>query len=186
LQRAESLRENDWEILSLGGVAVTVAGQVLEYEAKKVIELLLYLMTKGESVIWRELFTDLWWDVVNDNAVHVLVGRARKAFEGLAEFIIEGDLLRLKLLKPCTWDARVFEKEANTALSSNEFNLIEKAIRIYKGPFLKDFDSSWSNDQRSHYETLYAKLLELSVSMAPTKAQKQIAKKRLESFWEAI
>ena len=185
LQRKESLRENDWDIMSLGGVAVTSAGQVLGYEAKKVIELLLYLITKGEAVIWRDLFSDLWWEVVNDNGVHVLVGRARKTFEGLAEFVIEGDTLHLKLLKPYTWDARVFETEANTALSTNDFNFVEKAIGLYKGPFLKDFDSPWSNTQRDYYEMLYVKLLELSITTAPTQAQKQTAQKRLESFWEA-
>jgi two-component SAPR family response regulator len=185
LLRTHSLREDDWEITSLGGVEVTAKGKILEYEAKKVIELLLYLMTKSGSVVWRELFSDLWGDVVNDNSVHVLLGRARRAFEGLAEFVIDGDTLNLSLSKPYVWDAQVFENEAKIALENKNPTQVEKAIQIYKGPFLKTFESPWSNTQRDYYEGLYVRLLEASISVAPTDALRQVATKRLDNFWES-
>jgi two-component SAPR family response regulator len=185
LLRIHNLREDDWEITSLGGVALTAKGQVLEYEAKKVIELLLYLITKGRTVIWRDLFKDLWFDVVNDNSVHVLVGRARKTFDGLAEFIIDGDKLSLNLSKPYVWDAQVFEAAAKTALESKHSGHTEKAIGMYKGPFLTSFESPWSSNQRDYYEGLYIRLLESSIEIAPGESERQLARKRLDSFWES-
>ncbi len=183
LQRAEHLREDECEIKSLGSVAVTAEGKILEYEAKKVIELLLYLLTKGKRVVWRDLFNDLWWEEVNDNSVHVLLGRARKTFEGLAEFVIEDDMLQLHLSRPYIWDAQGFETEAKAALETKNGSTIEKSIQLYKGPFLKDFDSPWSNTQRDYYEDLYVKLLELSIAIASSETQRHLAQKRLDTFW---
>lgn len=183
LQRAQNLRQEDLEIISLGGVVVTAGGKILEYEAKKVIELLLYMLSKHNRVIWRELFAELWWEVVNDNAVHVLVGRARKTFAGLAEFVIEGEIMDLVLHRPYYWDAHTFETEAKQSLETSDFVAIEKSIQLYKGAFLKDFDSPWSNAQRDYYEGLYVQLLEASIQLAPNESAQQIAKQRLESFY---
>ena len=185
LQRTQGLREDEWEITTLGGLAVTKAGQILEYEAKKVIELLLYLITKGGSVVWRDLFSDLWWESVNDNSVHVLLGRARKTFDGFAEFVIEAGNLNLRVSKSYVWDAQLFETEAKAALETQSNLQLEKAIQIYKGSFLSGFESPWSNDQRDYYEGLYVRLLETGIELAPTEVLRQVAVKRLNSFWKS-
>lgn len=185
LERAEHLREEVLDIVSLGGASASYGGRILEYEAKKVLELLIYLIAKGKQVIWHDLFNDLWWKDVNDNAVHVLLGRARKALEGLAEFHIEGDALTLSLARPYKWDAYDFEIAGNAALKTKELLAIERSIQMYKGPFLKDFDSPWCNECREFYESIYVQLLEAAIQTSQDTLQRTMAQKRLDDFLES-
>jgi two-component SAPR family response regulator len=182
LERTEGLRDSELTIISLGSVGVRVEGRMLEYEAKKVMELFLYLITHGGSVVWLDLFNDLWWEDVNDNAIHVVLTRARKTFEGLAEFVLEKETLQLHMDRPYQWDAQMFETEAKAALEQKDLNGIEKSIQLYKGSFLKDFDSPWSNKRRDDYEDLYVRLLGTSLELANNELQQQAAQKRLDDF----
>jgi two-component SAPR family response regulator len=184
LERTNHLRQansHPLHILSMGGASVSSQGTYLQYEAKKVIELLLYMISHKQMPL-RLITPDLWWDNVVDNTVHVLINRARKTFEGLAELLVSGDVLELKLLEPYDWDAETFEKAAQNALQSQHYRPIEQAINLYKGSFLPGFDSPWSDQQRSHYDTLYLQLLEKGAEFAPNEAAKKQAEVRLQSF----
>lgn len=171
-------------VTSLGGAGLNANGDYLKYEAKKVIELLLYLLTRKHPAQLRGLRGDLWRKPVGENNVHVLIGRARKTYAGVAEFKVDGDDLSVNLLVPLSWDALTFEKSAEAALSSGAYGDLERAIGLYQGAFLPGFDSPWASAQRDYYESLYLDLLERSLGNAPNEAARESAETRLASFLE--
>ncbi len=170
------------KILSLGGVGASAEGKYLQYEAKKVIALFLYLLTHEGKVPLRIIPGDLWYEEVGENNIHVLINRARKTFEGYARFPVQGDILTLELLFSYEWDAELFEKAAKTALKNKQYSDLEKAIQLYKGMFLPSFDAPWAEQQRSYYDSLYLELLELSAEVAPNEAAQKSAEARLQTY----
>jgi two-component SAPR family response regulator len=187
LKRAETIRTQPlpepWTISSLGGVALFADGRARNFnEAKKSLELFLYLVSKVQPVGQQEVMRNLWWDAVAPNTLHRLLSRARKTFSGLAEFDVVNNLVGLSVLKPYVWDAAIFEQVARQALLERDEVSTEKAILEYKGEFLADFDSPWSEEQRGHYEALYLQLLETSTELASSEAQRSYAKQRLQDY----
>jgi len=172
------------KVLSLGGVGASAQGTYLQYEAKKVVALLLYLITHDGEVPLRIIPGDLWRKEVGENNIHVLINRARKTFEGYVRFPVKGDILTLELLTAYEWDAALFEEAAKEGVDSQKSTEIEKAIQLYKGVFLPGFDDPWAEQQRSYYDSLFFKLLELSIDVAKNKTAQESAQARLESFLE--
>lgn len=172
------------KILSLGGVGASAQGEYLHYEAKKVIALLLYLITHDGKVPLRIVPGDLWREEVGENNIHVLINRARKTFENYVRFPVEGDILKLELVSPYEWDAALFETAAKEGLAAEKSTAIEKAIQLYKGVFLPGFDDPWAEQQRSYYDSLFFGLLELSIEVASNATSRRSAESRLEAFLE--
>jgi two-component SAPR family response regulator len=187
LKRAEAVRlaENPegWTVSSLGSAGIFVGGRALEFhEAKKSLELFLYLVTKAQPVAQQEVIRQLWWEPVAQNTLHRLLSRARKTFAGLAEFEVVNDTVMLTVLKPYLWDAAVFEGAAKQALADRTETTTEKAILEYKGDFLFDFNSPWSEERRDHYEALYVQLLETSIEVASSETVRVHARQRLQEY----
>ena len=154
----------------------------MQYEAKKVIALLLYLITHDGEVPLRIIPGDLWSKEVGENNIHVLINRARKTFKGYASFPVNGDILTLALHTSYEWDAELYESAAKEGLTEKKHTAIERAIQLYKGIFLPNFDAPWVDQQRSYYDSLYFDLLELSIEAAPNKPSQQSAEARLKTF----
>ncbi len=169
-------------IHTLGGIGVEADGNFLTYDAKKVIELLVYLIVNQSAVPLHIIQPSLWREEVVDNSLHVLTNRARKTFEGLAEFVIEDDILFLKLLVDYYWDAQDFDYQAQKALKGNSLAAVAEVGLLYKGMFLPDFESSWSERRRAYYDSLYFKLLEKELELAKSKADKDVAKAKLDFY----
>jgi two-component SAPR family response regulator len=130
----------------------------------------------------QEVLRNLWWDPVATNTLHSLLSRARKTFEGLAEFDVRDDMVIVSVLGPYVWDAQAFEQEAKQALAARDETLIEKAIGQYKGSFLATFDSPWSEERRDHYEDFYVQLLETSIEVASSDTPRKHARQRLQDY----
>lgn len=185
LERVGTLRSSDTAELvmrTLDGANVTVANESIQYEAKKVIELLLYLITNGYSARLSTLRRELWRKEASENTIHVLINRARKAFAEVAQFTFEDESIKLELSTNYSWDGEDFENTAKSALSSSAYADIERAIGLYRGTFLPGFTAPWTEQQRSHYDSLYLSLLELSAEVAPNEASQKTAETRLEAF----
>lgn len=184
LTRSQSLRRPD-EVLtirSLGGASLAVGDEAVQYEAKNVVELLLYLLVKGGAARLSSVRRDLWHKNVSENTVHVLINRARKAFQDAAQFVFEEDSINLRLVKPYSWDAQAFSEAAEAALTSKAYADVEKAVGLFHGDFLPNFTAPWTEQQRARYDSLYFQLLELSAEVAPNEASRQAAARRLETF----
>jgi two-component SAPR family response regulator len=186
LARTRALREpvsGVWAISSLGGVGIIADGKVRDFnENKKGLELFLYLLCKGKSVMQSDVARDLWPEPIQANTLRVLLNRARKTFEGLAEFLVRDNALALTVLRPCTWDAEAFEHSAKDALAAREETMLEQALRLYQGSFLPGFHSPWSEEQRDYYEGLYLQLLEVSAQVASSDTLRRNALHRLQQY----
>jgi two-component SAPR family response regulator len=189
LERTQTLRTHastkseTWAIYSLGGVAIEADGKLRDFsESKKVLELFLYLVSNGNKVSQADALRDLWWEPVAAITLHVLLNRARKTFEGLAEISSRLETITLKVLRPYVWDAEAFEQVAKEALGSKDETELEKALKQSKGSFLGDFFSPWSEEKRDHYEGLYVKLLEAAITAASTEPLRKNALHRLQAY----
>jgi two-component SAPR family response regulator len=180
--RSETL-SGPWTVSSLGGAGIFADERARDFhENKKVLELFLYLVCKGGQSLQQEVLRQLWREPVALNTLHRLLSRARKTFEGLAEFDVHDDVVSVSVLKLYSWDADVFEREAKLALNTKDHAAIEKAITHYKGSFLAGFDSPWSDAQCAHYEEVYVTLLETSLEVASSGAQRTLAQQRLRDY----
>jgi two-component SAPR family response regulator len=187
LERTQHLRVQNvvegWTISSLGGAAIEADGTVRDFnENKKGLELFLYLLCNRQSVLPSDLLHALWWESVEANTLHVLLNRARKTFEGLAEFSVHDEVVLLTLLRPYTWDAETFERAVQQALAARHEVMIEKALQLYKGSFLTGFASPWSDEKRDDYEGMYMQLLETSIDVASSEVLRKNALQRLRTY----
>jgi two-component SAPR family response regulator len=172
-----------WTIYSLGGVGIEADGRIRDFsDNKKGLELFLYLVSNGHKVSQGDVLRDLWWEPVEAVTLHVLLNRARKTFEGLADISSRRETITLKILRPYFWDAEVFGRVAKEALSRNDEREIERALQQSKGSFLTDFFSPWSEEQRDHFEGLYVKLLEAALDVASTETFRKNAQQRLQAY----
>lgn len=182
LERVENVREIVLNIHTLGGIGLEADGKILTYDAKKIIELLVYLIVNQNAVPIHIVQPSLWKEEVVDNSLYVLVNRAKKTLSGLADFVIDGDILFLKLLVRHNWDAQEFDISAQKALTKATYEAVAEAILLYKGIFLPEFESSWSERRRAYYDSLYFKLLESGLELAKTKSEVEAAKARMDVY----
>ena len=184
LERSSTLRfepSPDLSIHSLGGVGMYAGETALQYEAKKVVALLLYLSV-NEQARFSTLRRALWQEEVSDNTLRVLINRTRKALGERVELEVQGDTVSLTLQGAYRWDGEVFVTVAQQALKTRSYAELEQAISLYTGTFLPGFEGSWVEEQRANYDALYLELLEASAEVAPNKASVKSAQVRLNSF----
>ncbi len=185
LKRASTLRKGDsiLEIASLGGLSLSFGGRRLQWEAHNAVTLLLYLLQVGRMIALRDVQTGLWSDNVQPNTVRVLINRARRMLDGIAEIRVQDETAYLDLDHPVSWDARSFEDAALSAMANSDPLRVESALKLYPGEFLPDYDSPWVDGQRAHYENLYLGLLDAAVELAGTESDAASARARLEAWY---
>jgi two-component SAPR family response regulator len=184
LQRADRLRddaERELIVTSLGGLGLSTVGRRLQWEAKKVVELLLFLLDQDGHSTFQQARSELWWKFPADNHLHVLISRLRKTLGDLAGVEVLGDSIELRHEGSLRWDARTFERSALAALDEGSVPPIEQAIALYGGTFLADFESPWAERRRGELEELYLKLLEAAIDLAPEGLERE----RAEGRWGA-
>ena len=185
LERAGVLRDagdDELVVTSLGGLGVSYGGQRLHWEARKAVELLLFLLAGGKSCSVHEVRAELWWGQAADNHLHVLVSRLRKMLAGVGSLTLEDDHLELRLDGKVRWDAEDFDRAAEAALQGEGDAAVERALRLYSGDFLAGFDSPWAEREQARLEELYVQLLEAAVERASGEAERQRAQDRLDAY----
>ncbi len=185
LERAGVVRSaavDELVVTSLGGLGVRFGARRLHWEARKAVELLLFLLAHGGACSVQEVRAELWWGQAADNHLHVLVSRLRKMLSEVATVTLEDDALTLAFEGKVQWDAPAFEAAAEAALEGDGEAEVERALRLYGGEFLAEFDSPWAESERGRYEDLYLRLLEAAVERAAGSAELQRAQDRLNAF----
>jgi two-component SAPR family response regulator len=185
LERAGALRdaeEDELVITSLGGLGVAFGAMRLRWEARKAVELLMFLLASGFSCTVHEARAEMWWGPSADNHLHVLISRLRKMLADVAVVTLDGDRLELKFPGKVRWDAETFEHAAEAALQGNDAAAVERAAHLYGGDFLPGFDSPWAERKQANLEELYVRLLEAAVERADGDAERQRAQDRLDAF----
>ncbi len=185
LQRTERLRhdaEQELIITSLGGLGLSTVKRRLQWEAKKVVELMLLLLDVGGSTTFQRARAELWWRAPAENHMHVLISRLRKTLEGTGSVDVLRDSIALGYEGRYRWDAKTFEEIAQQALEGESRSEVEGALRLYSGPFLAEFDSPWAERRRTELESLYLDLLEVAVERSPGGLVEERSQARLDAF----
>lgn len=185
LERSGVLRaaaDDELVITSLGGLGLAYGATRLHWEARKAVELLLYLLDAGGSATVKRVRSDLWFGQAAENHLHVLVSRLRKTLTNVATVAMEEDVLRLTFDGTLRWDAADFESLGRRAVEGGDADAIEVAIRAYTGDFLAGFDSPWSERRQTELQNLYMDLLEAAVEHAVGSGMRERAELRLETF----
>jgi len=185
LERAGILRnagDDELVITSLGGLGVSYGPRRLHWEARKAVELLLFLLANGKRCPVHEVRSELWWGQAAENHLHALVSRLRKMLAGVGALTLEEDRLELQLDAKVRWDAEDFERAAEAALQGDGEAAVERALRLYSGDFLAGFDSPWAEHEQVRLEELYTQLLEAAVERASGEAERQRAQDRLDAY----
>ena len=185
LGRTGALRDaagSDLVATSLGGLGLTAGGRRLQWEAKKAVELLLYLLDRERRAELGAVRKDLWHHATSDNHLHVLVSRLRKTLGEVATLETVDSELVLRHDGEVRWDAAVFEAAADDALEAPNGPALEGAIRLYAGPFLPGFESPWSDATRTRLEARYIDLLEAAIDVASNDVVRERAQERFDRF----
>lgn len=185
LERAGTLRENTshrLKISSLGGVQVAFGDRRLQWEAARVVVLLLYLLDESRTAPIAGLGDAIFGEPIQDNTVRVLIRRLRTSLQDVGEVSVRDETVRLEINHPVVWDAQLFADGVKEALARPEPHRIEATIKLYTGEFLPGIESPWSDLQRTHYDNLYLQLLDAAIDNAASPAEAEAARARLDAW----
>ncbi|CAN5485198.1 hypothetical protein BH24DEI1_BH24DEI1_03230 [soil metagenome] len=171
-------------VLSLGGLEVSLGETRVRWGAKKAAEVFLFLLTSGGTVRREELKKELWWEDIAEGSFRVINSRMRKATQDFATITSDEGKYELVLNCEVNWDALHFEQRAAGALANEDYGAMQGAAQAYGGEFLPGFDSPWAERQRGYYDGLYLDLLERSLELAPSEALEFEARRQLEAYLE--
>jgi two-component SAPR family response regulator len=188
LARQATLAEDDeagvLHVTTLGGLSLALGEERLTWEARKVVELLAYLLDAGGEASAAHVRQDLWSGGAADNHLHVLVSRLRKTLAGAGRVQVADDTVRLALDVEVRWDVPAFEAAARLALATSGPADIEAALNAYGGEFLAGFDGAWADTRRSALDERFAQLLEAAVEAAPDEVARDRAQARLDAYYD--
>jgi len=171
------------ELTTLGGVALLANGTRLSWEARKVVELLAYLLDHGNEAGVDQVRRALWGSRIADNHLHVLVSRLRKTLAGHGRVGVANDQVWLELEHVIRWDVERFERACAAAEAEGAGALeVEVALASYGGSFLADYDGPWVEARRAGLEGRFVALLELAIACAETDADRRRAEARLSTY----
>jgi two-component SAPR family response regulator len=173
------------EVTTMGGLSLALGAERLNWEARKVVMLLAYLLDRGESVHVDAVRRDLWVGPVADNHLHVLVSRLRKTLGEYGRAGVADDRVWLEITPEVRWDVAAFEAAADRADEGGPVE-IEAAIAAYGGELLAGFDGPWVETRRAELEARYVDLLEEAAERAPEGPERQRARARFEAFLDLV
>jgi two-component SAPR family response regulator len=171
-------------LVTLGGLSLAFGGTRLTWEARKVVELLVYLLDEGGVVPVGRVRHDLWYALPAENHLHVLVSRLRKTVSGVGRVAVSGEQVAFEAAAEISWDVVEFEAAADLAFATRRSGDVESAIAAYAGEFLGGFDSPWADARRSALEERFSELLEIAVESAEDGALRDRARARLDAYFD--
>ncbi len=157
------------EVHSLGKPEVLIDGRRIsdtEWESQKAKELFFYLLCNRSGKRREQLLEVLWPDISSNlsrNAFYNNVYRARRAL--YKESIVQdGGLYQLNPEGAVWFDLDEFQRLVNEAErfprgSEERASLLSGAIQVYRGGFLDEFYSEWSDTIRLEAEAQYLRSL---------------------------
>ncbi len=171
-------------VVTLGGLSLAFGDTRLTWEARKAVELLVYLLDEGAVATVDRVRHDLWNHLPADNHLHVLVSRLRKTLGEAGRVSVAGERITFEAATDVQWDVAAFEASADLALATRRDLDVESAIAAYGGEFLGGFDSPWADARRAELDERFGVLLELAVDVAGDGASRERARGRLDAYFD--
>jgi DNA-binding SARP family transcriptional activator len=136
----------------------------LQFPTQKAVSLIAFLITNSGKTYSREFLAEmLWTDRPAEKARHSLLTafwQIRNALRkgGLEpEQLIQTTATKVRWVEPGNLDLDV--REFEDAVKENTVSALEKAVALYRGPFLSDIYDDWCIQERYRLETLYQQTL---------------------------
>jgi two-component SAPR family response regulator len=183
-ERVAAEGDETLRLVTLGGLSLAFGATRLTWEARKVVELLVYLLDEGGVVPVGRVRHDLWNALPAENHLHVLVSRLRKTVSGVGRVAVSGEHVAFEAAAEISWDVVEFEAAADLAFATRRSGDVESAIAAYTGEFLGGFDSPWADARRSALEERFSELLEIAVESAEDGALRDRARARLDAYFD--
>jgi LuxR family transcriptional regulator, maltose regulon positive regulatory protein len=154
------------KIYTLGRFQVLLEGKQLEFGVKaprRIISLLKLLVTCGQAGASEEQLADILWPDSDGDAAHrsfsISLHRLRQLLSDAKTLQLRDGVLQINP-QICWVDAHVFNgllALAEKATPEDENRLLEKALSLYQGAFLKDDDDPWAIPYRERLRYRYLK-----------------------------
>ena len=182
----------DIEALALGQSRVLVNSRPIsevEWRSNRAKEMFFYLLCRGTGQMKEQITAALWPDLSpakSTSNFHINLYRARRAvFPGI--FVLEQGKYKLNTDLNIWFDVAEFESLLSQAEklprdSKARMANLERAVELYKGPFLEEFYSEWGEMRRRQLEDKYLKALSLLASSYADKVKYDSAIALLEEF----
>jgi two-component SAPR family response regulator len=164
----------DIEARALGESVVLINGRQIsesEWRSNRAKEIFFYLLRCGAGQTKEQIIAALWPEVSpakGTSNFHINLYRARRAvFPGI--FMIEQGRYKLNPDLNIWFDVAEFErllKQAENVSPDSEARAtnLERAIQLYRGAFMEEFYSEWTEMHRRQLEDKYLKALSLLAS----------------------
>ncbi len=171
LNRVSELRSPVKGVVEASGLGTPIVerdNQRLDWDSLKALELLFFLLENRSGVSTYVVAEALWPGKTESKAsssFHTTLYRLRKVMGGE---LIESANRRYYLHNKfkINYDAEVYRKLSIKAKSTKNIALFERAISLYKGPFLRGFDSIWVEEIRHVLESEHSVLLHSAAEAA--------------------
>lgn len=182
----------DIEAQALGESVVLINGRKIadvEWRSNRAKEMFFYLLCSGVGQTNEQIITALWPDLApakGSSNLHINLYRARRAvYPGI--LTLEQGRYKLNPDVNLWFDVIEFEAvllNANNLPPDSDARAanLERAIQLYKGSFLEDFYSEWTNVHRRQIEDKYLKGLSLLADFYGHTSQYDKAIALLEKF----
>ena len=149
------------EATALGAPIIERDNQRLDWDSLKALELLFFLLENRSGVTTYEVAEALWPGKTESKAsssFHTTLYRLRKVMGGeLIESVNRRYYLHSKF--KINYDLDNYRQLSIKAKGTKNIAMYERAIALYKGPYLKSFDSIWVEEIRHVLETEHSALL---------------------------
>jgi LuxR family transcriptional regulator, maltose regulon positive regulatory protein len=152
------------KIYTLGCFQVLVEGMPLQFSVKaprRVISLLKLLVACGETGASEEKLADILWPDSDGDAAHrsfaISLHRLRQLLGGAKALQLRDGVLKIDP-QICWVDAHAFDgllALSEKAAPKDGNRLLEKALSLYQGAFLKDADDPWALSYRERLRYRY-------------------------------
>ncbi|GAI45662.1 unnamed protein product, partial [marine sediment metagenome] len=181
----------DIEARALGETRALVDSRLIsdaEWRSNRAKEMFFYLLCCGAGQTKEQITAALWPDLSPAKAssnFHINLYRARRAiFPGI--FMLEQGQYKLNPDVDIWFDVAEFENLLSRAESlphgSKKVATLEQAIELYRGPFLGEFYSEWTEMRRHQLEDKYLKVLSLLANFNADRRRYDKAIALLEKF----
>ena len=181
----------DIEARALGETRALVDSRLIsdaEWRSNRAKEMFFYLLCCGAGQTKEQITAALWPDLSPAKAssnFHINLYRARRAiFPGI--FTLEQGQYELNSDLNIWFDVAEFENLLSRAESlphgSKKVANLEQAVELYRGPFLGEFYSEWTEMRRHQLEDKYLKVLSLLANFNADRGRYNKAIALLEKF----
>jgi two-component SAPR family response regulator len=175
LRRIEEIRQpltGTLRVSAFGTPEVNKDGERLEFDARKALELFLYLLEHPDGVSTFEVAEALWPGKTEPKAsssFHTTLYRLRKSLGG--DFVeTKNRRYYLQTDVSLDYNVRRYRDAADAAKQQDDPALLRQAAALYGGDYLAKLEADWIDERRSDLQALQRSVLQQGLLLCEKQA----------------